>query len=201
MWLFKLFGKKEKIDPAMKYLIAGLGNIGSEYEGTRHNIGFDIVDQLAKEKEAVFKSESQGSIAKVKHRGRTLILLKPSTYMNRSGKSINYWLQKEKVKSENLLVIVDDLNLEYGRIRLRGKGSDGGHNGLKDIIQTIGQNFARLRMGIGSDFHRGQQVDFVLGKWGDEEKKTLPALIKTGVDVALSFAAIGLGHTMTKFNN
>ena len=185
----------------MKYLVAGLGNIGTQYEGTRHNIGFEIVNWLAKEKDVVFKLESQGAIAKIKHRGRILVLLKPSTYMNRSGKAINYWLQKEKIKSENLLVIVDDLNLNFGRIRLRGKGSDGGHNGLKDIIQSIGQNFARLRMGIGSDFHRGQQVDFVLGKWSDEEKKELPDLIKTGAEVAKSFAAIGLGHTMTKFNN
>ncbi len=201
MWLFNLFRKKEKVDPEMKFLITGLGNIGSEYENTRHNIGFDIVNHLASMKDATFKAGTQGSIAKIKHKGRTLVLLKPSTYMNRSGKAIRYWLQKEKIKSENLLVIVDDLNIEFGRTRLRGKGSDGGHNGLKDIIQMIGSNFARLRMGIGDDFRKGQQVDYVLGKWSAEQKELLPGLIKRGGNIALSFVSIGLGHTMTKYNN
>lgn len=201
MWLLELFKKKEKEDPDMKYLIAGLGNIGAEYDGTRHNIGFDIVDYLAEQKGATFKSDSQGAIAKIKHKGRTLVLLKPSTYMNLSGKSVRYWLQKEKINSENLLVIVDDLNIDFGRIRLRGKGSDGGHNGLKDINQMIGPNYARLRVGIGGEFRKGQQVDFVLGKWGAEEKSQLPDLLKKGGDVALSFASIGLGHTMSAFNN
>ena len=200
MWFKRFFRRREKIDPSMKYLIAGLGNIGADYAGTRHNIGFDIVDHLAEQKEAKWKSATQGSITSIKHRGRTLILLKPSTYMNLSGKSVRYWLQKEKIRPENLLVIVDDLNLDFGRMRLRGKGSDGGHNGLKDINQMIGQKYARLRVGIGNSFSRGGQVDFVLGKWSDEEKKELPDLIKRGGEIALSFAAIGLSHTMTKFN-
>lgn len=201
VWLFRLFKRKERIDPDMKYLIAGLGNIGSEYDGTRHNIGFDIVDRLAKEYGAVFKSESQGAITKIKHKGRTLVLLKPSTYMNLSGKSVRYWMQKEKMKSENLLVIVDDLNLEFGRFRLRGKGSDGGHNGIKDVNQMIGQNYARLRIGIGSKFGTGKQVNFVLGKWSEEEKLKVPDVIKTGSEIALSYASIGLPHTMSQYNN
>ena len=200
MWLFKLFKRKQREDPDMKYLIAGLGNIGAEYEGTRHNIGFDIVNHLAMQKDAIWKTESQGSVTKIKHKGRTLVLLKPSTYMNRSGKAIRYWLQKEKIKSENLLVIVDDLNIEFGRTRLRGKGSDGGHNGLKDIIQMIGQNYARLRIGIGGAFRKGQQVDFVLGKWSAEENDLLPEIVKKGADIALSFGSIGLTHTMNQYN-
>ena len=201
MWLFRFLRRKERIDPDMKYLVAGLGNIGREYAGTRHNIGFDIVDFLAEQKEAKWKSETQGAITRIKHKGRTIILLKPSTYMNLSGKAVRYWVQKEKIKPENLLVIVDDLNIEYGRMRLRGKGSDGGHNGLKDINQLIGQNYARLRVGIGNSFGKGRQVDFVLGKWSDEEKPLLTGIIKKGGDIALSFASIGIAHTMSQFNS
>ncbi len=201
MWLKRFFSRSERIDPDMKYLVAGLGNIGSEYAGTRHNIGFDIVDHLAALKGATFKSDSQGSITTIKHKGRTIILLKPSTYMNLSGKAVRYWVQKEKIKPENLLVIVDDLNIAFGRMRLRGKGSDGGHNGIKDINQMIGKNYARLRVGIGGDFSKGQQVDFVLGKWSDDEKDEVSKLIQKGGEIALSFASIGLAHTMSQFNN
>lgn len=201
MWLYKLFKKKERIDPDMKYLIAGLGNMGNEYENTRHNIGFNVLDYLAEQKGAAFKVQNLGSIAKIKHKGRTLILLKPSTYMNLSGKAVRYWLQKEKIKQENLLVVMDDLNIDFGRVRLRGKGSDGGHNGIKDINQMLGQNYARLRVGIGNDFKKGQQVDFVLGKWDSEEKAKLPEINKKCSDVILSYAAIGLAHTMSKFNS
>lgn len=201
MWLFKLFKKKERIDPDMKYLIAGLGNIGNEYQNTRHNIGFDVLDYLAEQKDVSFKAQNLGAIAKIKHKGRTLILLKPSTYMNLSGKSVRYWLQKEKIKQENLLVVVDDLNIDFGRIRLRGKGSDGGHNGIKDINQMLGQNYARLRVGIGDDFKKGRQVDFVLGKWDSDERSKLPEISKKCTEVILSYAAIGLAHTMSKFNN
>jgi len=206
MWFFNIWKKRNskdqiEIDPDMKYLIVGLGNIGSEYDNTRHNIGFDVVDFMAGQKNVSFKPVTQGAIASIKHKGRILILLKPSTYMNLSGKAVNYWLQKEKIKPENLLVIVDDLNIEFGRIRLRGKGSDGGHNGIKDINATIGQKYARLRMGIGDDFHKGQQIDFVLGKWSDNEKNKLPEIIKTGSDMAMSFAAIGLTHTMSAYNS
>ena len=185
----------------MKYLITGLGNIGAKYDGTRHNIGFDVVDAIANEKGASFSPNTQGAIARVKHKGRTLILLKPSTYMNLSGKAIRYWLQKEKIPSENLLVIVDDLNINFGTLRMRGKGSDGGHNGLKDINQMIGQKYARLRIGIGDTFNRGKQVDFVLGKWEGQERELLPEIIRKSADAALSFASIGLSHTMNAFND
>jgi PTH1 family peptidyl-tRNA hydrolase len=184
----------------MKYLIVGLGNIGAEYADTRHNIGFLVVDQLAKDAEATWETANLGAIARIKHKGRILVLLKPSTYMNRSGKSVNYWLQKEKIPLDNLLVILDDLNLEFGKQRLRGKGSDGGHNGLKDIDQTMGNGYARLRIGIGNDFRKGQQVDFVLGEWSDEENQDLPEIIKYAADTAKSFAAVGLEHTMNAFN-
>ncbi len=187
-------------DP-MKYLIVGLGNIGAKYAGTRHNIGFEALDQLAKDKEVSFKTDQLGDIAEVKHRGRTFILLKPSTYMNRSGKAVRYWLQKHKINKENLLVVVDDLNLPFGKQRLRGKGSDGGHNGLKDIDQvTGGNNYARLRLGIGSEFSKGKQINFVLGEWSSEEQDQLPKIIDKANQTILSFGAIGLNHTMNKFN-
>ncbi|NRB51271.1 MAG: aminoacyl-tRNA hydrolase [Saprospiraceae bacterium] len=185
----------------MKYLIVGLGNMGVKYDDTRHNIGFDVVDALAKEQSAEWKHEHLGDIARVKHKGRTLVLLKPSTYMNLSGKAVRYWMTKEKINKENLLVIVDDLNLEFGKQRLRGKGSDGGHNGLKDINRMCGgNNYARLRFGIGNDFSKGRQVDFVLGEWSSEERDKLPELIKYAADTAKSFAAIGLNFTMNSFN-
>jgi PTH1 family peptidyl-tRNA hydrolase len=184
----------------MKYLIAGLGNIGAEYDNTRHNVGFAVVDYMAKEGEASFVVEHLGSIARVKHKSRTFVLLKPSTYMNRSGKSIQYWLQKEKIPKENLLVVLDDLNLEFAKQRLRGKGSDGGHNGLKDIDQYLTNDYARLRIGIGSDFRKGQQVDFVLGEWDAEENKILPEVLQYAVDTIKSFGTIGLAQTMNQFN-
>lgn len=186
----------------MKYLIVGLGNIGAEYHYTRHNIGFEVLDALAEEKGATFKTERLGDVAIIKHKGRTLILLKPSTYMNLSGKAVRYWLEKEKVLWENLLVIVDDLNLPFGRLRMRGKGSDGGHNGLKDINEKMGKNnYARLRFGIGDEFNKGKQVNYVLGRWSDEENEKLPDLIKKSCDMTLSFSAIGLARTMSNFNN
>lgn len=192
----------QKTDPdPMKYLIAGLGNIGSEYAGTRHNIGFDIVDSLCERSGQQFSASNLGDVAEVKHKGRTLLLLKPSTYMNRSGKAVRYWLQKAKIPQENLLVVLDDLNLDFGKIRIRGKSSDGGHNGLRDIDQVLGNNqYARLRFGIGSDFSKGKQVDFVLGKWTAEEKQELDALIDKSVDAIHGFCTIGLQHTMNQFN-
>ncbi len=199
-WLKQLFKKKEiPLDP-MKYLIAGLGNMGAEYDNTRHNIGFDVVDFLAKEFEVTFKNDQLGDVAEFKHKGRTFVLLKPSTYMNRSGKAVRFWMQKKKVPQNNLLVIIDDLNLPFGTQRLRGKGSDGGHNGLKDINQMIGNNYARLRIGIGSDFYKGQQVNHVLGEWTDEESKALPDLIKYAADTCKSFGTIGLSFTMNQYN-
>lgn len=200
-WLFSLF-RKEKIEPdPMKYLIVGLGNMGAEYDGTRHNIGFEVVDELAREAEVEFKNDQLGDLARFRHKGRTFVLLKPSTYMNRSGKAVRYWLQKEKINKENLLVVLDDLNLPFGKQRLRGKGSDGGHNGLKDIDQLNGgNNYARLRIGIGDDFHKGQQVNFVLGEWSNAERKQLPELLKYAADTIKSFGTIGLARTMNDFN-
>lgn len=185
----------------MKYLIVGLGNMGPDYDGTRHNIGFEVVDHLARKAEVSFANDQLGDVARFRHRGRTYVLLKPSTYMNRSGKAVRYWLQKEKISKENLLVILDDLNLPFGKQRLRGKGSDGGHNGLKDIDQLNGgNNYARLRIGIGSDFHKGQQVNFVLGEWSEEEQEKLSEIIDYAAETAKSFGAIGLNRTMNEFN-
>jgi PTH1 family peptidyl-tRNA hydrolase len=199
-FLHKLFGKRKVQEPdPMKYLIAGLGNMGTEYDNTRHNIGFDIIDTLASEHQVEFKNAYLGDIAEIKHKGRTLILLKPSTYVNRSGKAVNYWMQKSKVQKRNLLVVVDDMNLDFGVMRLRGKGSDGGHNGLKDINQTIGSDYPRLRIGIGSASH-GRHVDFVLGKWSHEEINQLPDILSNAAQAVKSFAAIGLQHTMNAFN-
>ncbi|MDZ4680645.1 MAG: aminoacyl-tRNA hydrolase [Saprospiraceae bacterium] len=185
----------------MKYLIAGLGNIGAKYENTRHNVGFQVLDALAKAAGISFKPDHLGAIAMLKHKGRTLILLKPSTYMNRSGKSVRYWLQKENIPKENLLVVLDDLNLPFGKQRLRPQGSDGGHNGLKDIDEiTGGNNYARLRIGIGSDFSKGKQVDFVLGEWSSDEADELKTVLEYAGNTTKSFATIGLQLTMTQFN-
>ena len=185
----------------MKYLIVGLGNMGPDYDNTRHNVGFEVVDYLAKAFDASFKHEQLGDVAKVKHKGRTFILLKPSTYMNRSGKSVRFWLQKEKVKKENLLVVLDDLNLPFGKQRLRGKGSDGGHNGLKDITQLCqGNNYARLRIGIGNEFSKGYQADYVLSEWNSEERDQLGEIITKAADTVLAFGTIGLARTMNQFN-
>ncbi len=200
MWFKNWFGRDKKEENTMKYLIVGLGNMGAEYDDTRHNIGFDVVDHIAKENNAEWKHETLGDLATVKHKGRTILLLKPSTYMNRSGKAVNYWMQKEKIPHDRVIVIVDDLNIDFGKVRLRGKGSDGGHNGLKDINQVIGQKYARLRVGIGNDYHKGQQVDFVLGKWSDEERTTLKTLIPHCAGASLSYCTIGLSHTMSQYN-
>lgn len=187
-------------DP-MKYLIVGLGNMGPDYDGTRHNIGFDVVDHLANQQGVEFKNDNLGDLASFKHKGRTFVLLKPSTFMNRSGKAVRYWLQKEKISQDRLLVIVDDLNIDLGSVRLRGKGSPGGHNGLKDIDQVLGGNkYARLRVGIGNDFGRGQQVNFVLGEWEEEEREAVREVIEHAGKAILAFGTIGLQHTMSEFN-
>lgn len=202
-WLRQLFAfnKEEEIEDPMKYLVAGLGNIGGEYVNTRHNIGFDVVDYIAEQHEGKWKTDTLGDVCEIKHKGRTIVLLKPSTFMNRSGKAVNYWMTKKKIQKENLLVIVDDLHLELGKLRLRGKGSDGGHNGLKDIQQVLGgSNYPRLKFGIGNDFHSGQQVDFVLGKWTSEEQDKLQKVIKKAADATKSFATIGIKFTMEQFN-
>jgi PTH1 family peptidyl-tRNA hydrolase len=194
------FFKQPEPDP-MKYLIAGLGNMGADYDKTRHNVGFDVVDYLAKEFDVAFKNDTLGDIADFRHKGRTFILLKPSTYMNRSGKAVRYWLQKYNIPKANLLVIIDDLNLPFGKIRLRGKGSDGGHNGLKDVDQMTGGNdYARLRIGIGDEFHKGQQVNYVLGKWSKEELENLPDILKKAAEGVKSFGTIGLNLAMNQVN-
>ena len=185
----------------MKYLIVGLGNIGCEYEGTRHNIGFTVLDAFAKAYNTVFADRRYGFVAEASCRGRKLILLKPSTYMNLSGNAVRYWMQAEKIPLENVLVIVDDLALPVGALRLKGQGSDGGHNGLKHIATVLGtNNYARLRFGIGNDFGKGQQVDFVLGTFDNDEQKAVDEQIETVCDIIKSFCFAGLARTMNQYN-
>ncbi len=186
----------------MKYLIVGLGNIGAEYANTRHNVGFRIVDEFAAAKNAIWQDGRYGFTARCRVKNAEIVLLKPSTYMNLSGTAVRYWLQQEKIPVENLLVIVDDLALPFGTIRLRGKGSDGGHNGLKNIQECIcTQSYARLRFGIGAEFVHGAQVSYVLGEWSDEETKLFPERLKVTSDIIQSFCLAGLARTMNQFNN
>ncbi|MBK5722604.1 aminoacyl-tRNA hydrolase [Dysgonomonas sp. Marseille-P4677] len=186
----------------MKYLIVGLGNIGREYEYTRHNIGFRVLDALAEASNAVFTDRRYGFVSELKVKGRTLVLLKPSTYMNLSGNAVRYWLNQEKIPIENLLVVVDDLALPFGVLRLKGKGSDAGHNGLKHI-QTIlsTQAYARLRFGIGNEFPKGGQVDYVLDPFSDEEEKELPEKLEICGEIIKSFCLAGIQNTMNQYNN
>lgn len=185
----------------MKYLIVGLGNIGPEYQDTRHNIGFSVLDAFAKASNAVFEDKRYGAVCEVKVKGRTLVLLKPNTYMNLSGKAVSYWMQKEKVALEDLLVVVDDLALPFGALRLRAQGSDGGHNGLKNINALLGSTaYARLRFGIGNDFRKGEQIDYVLGSWDGKEREELPALLERGGEIIVSFVLQGVARTMNMFN-
>ena len=185
----------------MKYLITGLGNIGSEYDNTRHNIGFKVLDALAKASNTVFTDRRYGAVAEVKVKGRTLVLLKPSTYMNLSGNAVRYWLQQEKIPVENMLIIVDDISLPFGTLRLRPKGSDAGHNGLKDVARVVGnENYARLRFGVGGDFPRGAQVDYVLGQFPPEERAKLPERIDVACDIIKSFCLAGIALTMNQYN-
>ena len=186
----------------MKYLIAGLGNIGEEYRDTRHNIGFMVLDALAKASNIVFSDKRYGAVANMSLKGRQLVLLKPSTYMNLSGNAVRYWMQQEKIPLENLLVVVDDLALPFGTIRLKGKGSDAGHNGLKHIATTLGtQNYARLRFGIGNDFPRGGQIDYVLGHFSEDDMHTMPERLETAGEAVKAFCLAGLNNAMNQFNN
>ena len=204
-WLNILFSKKNSeksnLDNMNKFLIVGLGNIGIEYVNTRHNIGFKVVDFLAKKEAVDFQTVKLGSVATCRIKGKTLLLLKPNTYMNLSGKAIQYWMEKEKIALENILVITDDLNLTFGTIRVKPKGSDGGHNGLKSTQQVLGSNeYARFRFGISDEFKKGKQVDYVLGEWDEFEKAKLPERLEIASEVIKNFALAGLENTMTTFN-
>ncbi|HLN21433.1 MAG TPA: aminoacyl-tRNA hydrolase [Bacteroidales bacterium] len=185
----------------MKFLIAGLGNIGDGYRDTRHNIGFTVLDALAEASNTAFTDQRYGALCSLRHRGHVLILLKPSTFMNLSGNAVDYWMKKEKIPVENLLVIVDDLALPLGSIRMRKKGSDGGHNGLAHISAVLGTDeYSRIRIGIGNSFRKGRQVDYVLGTWDPEEKEILKERIGIVIEMIKSFAFSGAEITMTNFN-
>lgn len=191
----------EEQDAMKKFLIVGLGNIGPKYENTRHNIGFKILDHLTKKEGLTFETQKLGDVTTYKLKGRTFILLKPSTFMNLSGKAILYWLTKEKIPLENLLVITDDLNLPFGSIRVKGKGSDGGHNGLKDTQAKLNTTkYNRFRFGISDAFGKGRQVDYVLGDWSIEENEKLPERLDKSIDLIKSFGLAGLNITMNTFN-
>ena len=202
-WLLKIFSNtpKNTDDSMKKFLIVGLGNIGAEYVNTRHNIGFKVLDHLAKKENLEFQTVKLGSLAEYKLKGRTLLLLKPNTYMNLSGKAIKFWMDKENIPIENILVITDDLNLPFGTIRIRTKGSDGGHNGLKNTQQVLNtSNYPRFRFGISDEFKKGKQVDYVLGEWNDAEKASLPERLDVAAEIIRSFGTAGLENTMTAFN-
>ena len=185
----------------MKYLVVGLGNIGAEYAETRHNIGFKVLDALAAASDTSFISSRYGDVATIRHRGHIVTLLKPSTYMNLSGKAVRYWLGELKIDRANLLVVVDDIALPFGELRMRAKGSAGGHNGLKNIAELLGtEDYARMRFGVGGDFARGHQVDYVLGEWTAEEREKMPERLKVFGDAILSFVAVGMERTMNFFN-
>lgn len=197
-----LFRNKHiKEEPMKKYLIVGLGNIGEKYHNTRHNIGFKILDAIAKTENINFETKKLGDLTKFRFKGRTLLLLKPNTYMNLSGKAVKYWMTKEKIPLENVLIICDDLNIPFESLRLKPKGSDGGHNGLKDINQQLNtQQYARLRFGVGNKFAKGRQVDYVLGEWSDEELNVIPSKIEKIHQTIKSFCTIGTSRTMNDFN-
>jgi peptidyl-tRNA hydrolase, PTH1 family len=185
----------------MKYLIVGLGNIGEEYKDTRHNIGFTVLDAMAMASNISFTDRRYGAVGEVRYKGRDLILLKPSTFMNLSGNAVDYWLKKENIPLENMLIIVDDIALPLGSIRMRPRGSDGGHNGLAHINTILGTNeYSRIRFGIGNGFSKGTQIDFVLGKWSPEEKKLIGERALIVIDMIRSFAFAGTELTMTAFN-
>ncbi|MEN8138387.1 MAG: aminoacyl-tRNA hydrolase [Bacteroidota bacterium] len=184
-----------------KFLIVGLGNIGSEYANTRHNIGFKVLDELAKKHEVSFKTDKLGDRAEFKLKGRTFVLIKPSTYMNLSGKAVNYWLQKEKLELSQLLIVADDVALPFGTIRFKLKGSDGGHNGLKSVNEVMqSQKYARFRFGIGNEYPKGAQIEFVLGEWSGEEIKALEERLEMGAKAVESFGLGGAANTMNAFN-
>jgi len=196
-----IFQKKGKEVLMKKFLIIGLGNIGSKYENTRHNIGFKILDEVAEKQGVTFISEKLGDIANFNFKGKTYVLLKPNTFMNLSGKAVKYWMQQENISIENILVIADDVNIDFGLIRLKAKGSAGGHNGLKDIQEKLNTDqYPRFRFGVGANYPKGRQVDFVLGEWSKEETSQLIERLPLAVNVVISFATDGLANTMNAFN-
>ena len=202
-FFYKIFGIKveTKEELMKKFLIVGLGNIGSKYENTRHNIGFKIVDEVAEEHKVSFETEKLGDVANFRFKGRTFVLLKPSTFMNLSGKAVKYWMDKEKISIENILVVTDDVNIDFGTIRLKAKGSAGGHNGLKDVQEKLNtQQYARFRFGVGGNYSKGRQVDFVLGEWNKEENSQLIERLPTSAKIITSFGTAGLANTMNAFN-
>ncbi len=202
-WILKLISKQktENTPPMKKFLIVGLGNIGAEYVNTRHNIGFKILDHFAKKEGVSFQTAKLGELAEFKTKGRTLLLLKPNTYMNLSGKAVKYWMEKEKIEKDNVLIITDDLNIAFGTIRIKTKGSDGGHNGLKNIQLLLNSTeYPRFRFGISDEFKKGKQVDYVLGEWNEEEKIKLADRLELSSEIILSFALSGLNTTMNTFN-
>jgi len=193
--------KKEEVDPMKKFLIVGLGNPGPKYEDTRHNIGFKILDKLAEKKELTFQADRYGDKTEFNFKGRKFILIKPSTFMNLSGKAVRYWLDKEKISIQNLMVITDDLNLSFGTIRLKAKGSHGGHNGLKhiqELLQTTA--YPRFRFGISDEFSKGKQIDYVLSEWSSEEQDKLKERLDASIELILSFGTAGINNTMNSFN-
>lgn len=199
--VFKYFRNNKVQSKTKKFLVVGLGNIGEKYENTRHNIGFDIVDQLAVKLNSIFSSAKYGEVLKIKYAGKQIVLLKPNTFMNLSGKAVLYWLRKEKIDVSNLIIIVDDLNLDFGISRLRKSGTDGGHNGLKDIANSLNSTkFTRLRFGIGNNYKKEKQVDFVLSKWNSEELPKLKNHLDKNVEIILSSLKKGLEFTMNKYN-
>ena len=199
--VFKYFRNNNVQSKTKKFLVVGLGNIGEKYEKTRHNIGFDIVDQLAVKFNSTFSSAKYGEVLKTKFAGKKIVVLKPNTFMNLSGKAVLYWLKKEKIDVSNLIIIVDDLNLDFGIYRLRKSGSDGGHNGLKDIANSLNSTtFTRLRFGIGNNYKKEKQVDFVLSKWNSEESLKLKNHLDKNVEIILSSLKKGLEFTMNKYN-
>ena len=203
-WLNKFFSTtktEDDTDYMKKYLIVGIGNIGAEYVNTRHNIGFKILDYFAKKENLSFDTVKLGALATYKFKGRTFLLLKPNTYVNLSGKAVQYWMDKENVPLENIMIIADDLNLAFGTIRIKPKGSDGGHNGLKNINLILNTtNYTRFRFGISDEFKKGKQIDYVLGDWNEEEKAKLPERLELASEIISSFGTAGLENTMTGFN-
>ncbi|WP_276978754.1 aminoacyl-tRNA hydrolase [Flavobacterium filum] len=202
-WFTSLFQNQKTVTALdmKEFLIVGLGNIGAEYVNTRHNIGFKILDYFAKKESISFQTAKLGDVAEFKIKGRTLLLLKPNTYMNLSGKAVKYWMEKENIEKENILVITDDLNLSFGTIRIKTKGSDGGHNGLKSIQSLLNTSeYPRFRFGISDQFKKGQQVDYVLGEWNEDENAKLPERLEKSAEIIKSFALAGLNNTMNEFN-